>query len=128
MTTHTSIMKDNTLLTLNDIPCFDRLRAADIAPAMRTVMDEARSRLAALKQAPEVTWGNTVEVLTDIGERVGRVWGVIAHINSVADTPEWREAYNALIPEVTLFSRKFHKTRHFMNASKQSAHRRNLRP
>lgn len=96
-------MNDNTLLTLNDIPCFDRLRAADIAPAMRTVMDEARSRLAALKQAPEVTWGNTVEVLTDIGERVGRVWGVIAHINSVADTPEWREAYNALIPEVTLF-------------------------
>ncbi|MDO5685976.1 MAG: M3 family metallopeptidase [Neisseria sp.] len=93
----------NALLNLTDIPAFDALDAAQIAPAMQTVMAEARARIAALKELPETTWDNTVEALTDISERVGRVWGVIAHINSVADTPAWREAYNALIPEVTLF-------------------------
>ena len=47
--------------------------------------------------------GNTVEPLTGITERVGRIWGVVSHLNSVVDTPELRAEYNALMPEVTVF-------------------------
>ena len=33
-----------------------------------------------------------------------RAWGVVGHLHSVNDIPAWREAYNALLPEVTRFT------------------------
>jgi oligopeptidase A len=36
-------------------------------------------------------------------ERLGRAWGAVGHLNSVADTPELRAAYNAALPRVTEF-------------------------
>ncbi|MCP2041018.1 oligopeptidase A [Neisseria sp. HSC-16F19] len=96
-------MSDNILLNLHDEPRFDAVAVADIEPALRTAMSEARTRIEAIKAEETATWDNTVEALTDITERVGRIWGVVAHLNSVADTPELRAAYNRLMPEVTDF-------------------------
>ena len=96
-------MSHNILLNLNSEPAFDQIRVSDIKPAMQTAMAEAREQIAAIKQQPESTWLNTVEALTDITERVGRIWGVVAHLNSVVDTPELRAVYNELMPEITVF-------------------------
>ena len=43
------------------------------------------------------------EPLEDASEALGRSWGVISHLNSVADTPELRAAYGEMLPEVTAF-------------------------
>lgn len=96
-------MHNNPFLNLDETPAFDRLRAEDIEPALNTLMQEARAQIAALKTPPEATWENTVDAVTGITERVGRAWGVAAHIHSVADTPAWRTAYNAMIPAMTQF-------------------------
>lgn len=96
-------MQSNILLNLADEPRYPEIKTADIRPAMQTVMEEARSAIADIKAQPDVTWLNTVERLTDISERIGRIWGVVAHLNSVVDTPELRAEYNALMPEVTAF-------------------------
>lgn len=93
----------NVLLNLADEPRYPDIRTADIRPAMETAMNEARAEIAAIKDQSDITWENTVERLTDITERVGRIWGVVAHLNSVADTPELRAVYNELMPEVTVF-------------------------
>lgn len=93
----------NVLLNLADEPRFDRIQTADIRPAMEAAMTEARAEIAAIKAQSDITWENTVEQLTDITERVGRIWGVVAHLNSVVDTPELRAVYNELMPEVTVF-------------------------
>lgn len=93
----------NVLLNLQDEPRFTDVRAEDIRPTLRQAMKEARTVVASVKAENKATWLNTVEPLTDVTERVGRIWGVVSHINSVADTPEWREAYNEMMPEVTLF-------------------------
>jgi oligopeptidase A len=34
---------------------------------------------------------------------MGRAWGVVGHLHGVMDVPEWREAYNALLPEISAF-------------------------
>ena len=44
-----------------------------------------------------------MQPMTDAGERLGRAWGIVGHMHSVMDVPEWREAYNAMLPEVTGF-------------------------
>ncbi|STZ76872.1 M3 family metallopeptidase [Bergeriella denitrificans] len=96
-------MTDNILLNLGDEPRFDEIRTEHIKPALQTAIAEARGQIAAIKEEADTTWLNTVERLTDITERVGRIWGVVAHLNSVVDTPELRTVYNELMPEVTLF-------------------------
>src|SRR5690606_12724846 len=49
------------------------------------------------------TWENVVVPLEDATEKLGRAWGVIGHLNSVADSAPLREAYNANLPRVTQF-------------------------
>ena len=93
----------NLLLNLQNEPKYNQIQVADIRPALETAISEARTKIAALKAQESVTWANTVETLTDITERVGRIWGVVAHLNSVVDTPELRAVYNELMPEVTVF-------------------------
>lgn len=93
----------NPLLNLTDTPQFDQFKAEHIVPAMQTAMANAKEMLNKIKAQEVVSWDNTVEALADLGERAGRIWGVVSHIHSVADTQEWRDAYNALIPEVTMF-------------------------
>lgn len=96
-------MSNNTLLHLADEPRFSDISTHDIRPALETAMSEARAAIADIKTHHPITWLNTVERLTDITERVGRIWGVVAHLNAVMDTPELRAEYNALMPEVTVF-------------------------
>src|SRR5690606_7606813 len=49
---------------------------------------------------PDVDWLAGLERIYD---SVGRVWGPVSHLNSVASTPEMREAYNASLPLITEF-------------------------
>ena len=96
-------MNDNVLLHLCEEPRFDAIQTADIKPALQTAIAEARAQIAEVKAQTHTDWANTVERLTGITERVGRIWGVVSHLNSVVDTPELRAVYNELMPEITVF-------------------------
>ncbi|KZC85259.1 oligopeptidase A [Neisseria flavescens] len=96
-------MSDNVLLHLGEEPHFDQIKTEDIKPALQTAIAEAREQIAAIKAQTHTDWANTVEKLTDITERVGRIWSVVSHLNSVVDTPELRAVYNELMPEITIF-------------------------
>ena len=96
-------MSDNVLLHLGEEPRFDQIKTEDIKPALQTAIAEAREQIAAIKAQTHTDWANTVEKLTDITERVGRIWSVVSHLNSVVDTPELRAVYNQLMPEITIF-------------------------
>jgi oligopeptidase A len=96
-------MSDNVLLHLGEEPRFDQIKTEDIKPALQTAIAEAREQIAAIKAQTHTDWANTVEKLTDITERVGRIWSVVSHLNSVVDTPELRTVYNELMPEITIF-------------------------
>nr|WP_315038004.1 M3 family metallopeptidase [uncultured Neisseria sp.] len=96
-------MSDNVLLHLGEEPRFDQIKTEDIKPALQTAIAEAREQIAAIKAQTHTDWANTVEKLTDITERVGRIWSVVSHLNSVVDTPELRAVYNELMPKITIF-------------------------
>jgi oligopeptidase A len=49
------------------------------------------------------SWTGIAVVLDVATERLSRAWGSVSHLNSVADTPELRAAYNAALPKVTEF-------------------------
>ncbi|MBN9697782.1 MAG: M3 family metallopeptidase, partial [Zoogloea sp.] len=92
------------LLELSGLPRFDAIRPEHVEPAVRTLLEALRSTVERLQDDPTPpTWANFVEPIELDGERLGRAWGVAVHMHSVMDTPEWREAYNAMLPEVTRF-------------------------
>src|SRR5690606_31987858 len=75
-----------------------------VAPAIRTLIDENRALIARLTdETGTPDWDGFVVPLTEAGERLGRAWGVVGHLHSVKDVPEWREAYNTMLPEVSRF-------------------------
>ncbi len=96
-------MSATALSQLGDEPRFNEITPESIEPALQAAIVNAKAAIAKVKEQESVTWENTVEALTDITEQVGRMWGVVSHLNSVVDTPELRAVYNQLMPEITVF-------------------------
>ena len=94
----------NPLLDFNDLPQFDKVRPADVAPAVNQLLADAEKALETVTQ-PDFpgSWTDIAKVLDVSTERLGRAWGVVSHLNAVADTPELRAAYNEALPKVTEF-------------------------
>jgi len=94
----------NPLLDFAGLPRFADIMPEHVAPAIRQLLDENRALLGQLERAETpATWLDFVQPMTDAGERLGRAWGIVGHMHGVNDVPEWREAYNAMLPEVTRF-------------------------
>ncbi|MEO8249187.1 MAG: M3 family metallopeptidase [Burkholderiales bacterium] len=95
---------DNPLLDFSDLPLFDRITPADVAPAMNDLLAAAEAALEAVV-APDfpAQWDQISARLETAVERLGCAWGAVSHLNAVADTEELRAAYNAALPLVTEF-------------------------
>ncbi len=96
------MMTTNPLLDFSCLPRFDAIRPEHVTPAITELLTENRALLAGLEAAP-ATWDDFAAPFFDGSERLSRAWGIVGHLHSVMDVPEWREAYNANLPEVTRF-------------------------
>lgn len=94
----------NPLLESSSLPLFDRIQPADVAPAIDTLLARASEALETVV-APDfpAQWEAISAVLDVATEKLGTAWSAINHLNSVADTPELRAAYNEALPKVTEF-------------------------
>ncbi|MCY7371843.1 MAG: M3 family metallopeptidase [Polaromonas sp.] len=94
----------NPLLDFSDLPLFSDITPEHVAPAVDVLLQKAESALETAT-APDfpARWVDLARVLDVATEQLGRAWGAISHLNSVADTPEMRAAYNAALPRVTEF-------------------------
>ena len=94
----------NPLLDFSDLPLFDQIQPEHVGPAMDDLLAKAETALAQVTAADfPATWSGIASVLDVATENLGRTWGAVSHLNSVADTPELRAAYNAALPRVTEF-------------------------
>ena len=94
----------NPLLQTTGLPLFDRIAPDHVAPAMDVLLADAEKALETVT-APgfPAEWQAIAQTLDVATERLGMTWGAVSHLNSVADTPELRAAYNAALPRVTEF-------------------------
>ena len=95
---------NNPLLDTSGLPLFDRIAPEHVAPAMDELLaaaDQALEKVTADDFPAD--WKAIARNLDVSTERLGLAWGSVSHLNSVADTPELRAAYNAALPHVTEF-------------------------
>ncbi|BEI35495.1 M3 family metallopeptidase [Polynucleobacter sp. HIN6] len=100
-----SLDSQNPLLSFGrGIAQYDAVRPEQIAPAIEHLLGICESAVTrAVDPKTPATWLDLVEPLEDATEQLGRSWGVVSHLNAVADTPELRAAYGAMLPKVTAF-------------------------
>ena len=94
----------NPLLDFTDTPLFDRIQPEHVSPAVDVLIEQASAALETVTAADfPARWIDISAVLDVATENLSRAWGAVSHLNSVADTPELRAAYNAAMPRVTEF-------------------------
>jgi oligopeptidase A len=94
----------NPLLSTAPLPLFDQILPEHVAPAIETLLAKASEALETVT-APAFPsqWEAIARELDVATEKLGIAWGAVSHLKSVADTPELRAAYNAMLPAVTDF-------------------------
>jgi oligopeptidase A len=94
----------NPLLDFADLPLFDVIAPAHVAPAIDALLKDADAALEQVTAASFPAEWTAISARLDVAtERLSRAWGAVSHLNSVADTPELRAAYNEALPRVTEF-------------------------
>ncbi|MES2879575.1 MAG: M3 family metallopeptidase [Pseudomonadota bacterium] len=95
---------NNPLLSFDDLPLFDQITPEHVAPAIEQLLAQSDIALETVT-APDfpARWSDIAGVLDVSTEKLGRAWGAVSHLNSVADTPELRAAYNEALPKITEF-------------------------
>jgi oligopeptidase A len=94
----------NPLLSTTALPLFDQIRPEHVAPAVDALLIDCETALAKVTADDfPADWAAMSAALDVSTERLGVAWGAVGHLNSVADTPELRSAYNEALPKVTDF-------------------------
>lgn len=96
---------NNPLLEMTGLPPFAHIRPEHVEPAIDQVLAENRVRVQVLLAAGgPYDWNNLVQPLEELGDRLGRVWSPVGHMNSVVNSEALRVAYNACLPKLSEYS------------------------
>ena len=97
-------MTTNALLDFSGLPRFDAISPDDVKPALSELLAQNRELVARLcAEDVQASWNAFAAPLTDGIEQLSRAWGIVGHLHSVNDVTPWRDAYNAMLPEVSRF-------------------------
>ena len=84
---------------------WSRLTPNQVEPDIRSALAQSKASVAALKKLSgrELTFAQVLLGLESATRDLSRAWGLVSHLDSVLNSPALRQAYNALLPEVTEF-------------------------
>jgi oligopeptidase A len=93
------------LVSMDVLIDYAAIKPEHITPAIEQLLGVAREAVtAAANPALEASWDAIVTPLDDASEPLWRAWSVAGHLNSVVNTPELRDVYNAMLGQITEFS------------------------
>ncbi len=93
---------DNLLLQANTLPPFSRFTPALAEPAINTLIERNQAQIDALLAAnPRPDWAQLAEPMEQWSDELNQAWSPVSHLNSVCNTAELREAYNACIGQLS---------------------------
>ena len=98
----------NPLLETYDLPPFSQIKPEHAVPAITEILTGNRQTIANLLQPGKTyTWANLAEPLENLEDRLNKAFAPVGHLNSVVNSDELREAYNACLPLLTDYATEF---------------------
>lgn len=93
---------ENPLLVPTQPVPFQRIAAEHVVPGVRALVEQTNAALDAIGNDQSTpTYANTMFALEQATEKLEYAMGVVEHLESVATTPDFRAAYNTILPEVS---------------------------
>ncbi|NET37553.1 MAG: M3 family metallopeptidase, partial [Cyanothece sp. SIO1E1] len=114
-----TILTPNPLLIGQGLPPFEAIAPGHIVPAITQLLTELEAELTRLEAEVSPTWRGLVEPLTRLEERLSWSWGIVGHLMGVQNSPELRQAYETMQPQVVLFMSRLSQSQHLYDAFKQ---------
>ena len=113
-------IQENPLLNIKDLPDYSKIKAEHIEPALDEILKNGRALTESLLQEnSSYTWDNLIEPLEVADNEMERMWSPISHMNSVVNTPELRDAYNACLPKLSEYSTEMGQNKALFEAIQQ---------
>ncbi len=112
----------NPLLADTRFPAFDKIGVEHILPAVEETLMKNRQLIQVLIEQKKYTWNNLVQPLEEMQAKMTQMWSPVAHLHSVKDSPELREAYEACIPLLSAFWTELGQNEHLFKAYESIAH------
>ncbi len=97
----------NPLLETHLLPPFSAINAEHVEPAVRQLIDEGRAHLQRLLAQNPTSWDELVAPIEADGDKLEQAWSPVSHLNSVANSEDLRQAYNASIGLLTDYATEF---------------------
>lgn len=95
----------NPLLTSFTLPPFSAIQPEHVVPAVTKALEDCRVAVEkAVAQDAPYTWDNLVQPLSEVDDRLGRLFSPVSHLNSVKNSPELRQAYEQTLPLLSEYS------------------------
>ena len=109
---------DNPLLVSEGLPRFDRIEPQHIQPAVQALLKQSQENLKTIEEQAEPTWEGLMQPLEELDHPWERSWGPVGHLLGVKNTPELREAYESVLPEIVAFSLSVKQSKPIYDAMK----------
>jgi oligopeptidase A len=93
-------LADNPLLCMEGLPKFDQIKPEHVIPAVKKLLADAEQALSELEESIEPTWDGCFVKLEKIDRPFEYAWGPVSHLFGVKNSPELREAYEAVLDDV----------------------------
>lgn len=96
-------LENNPLYFPKNIPDFAKIQPEHIE-AIFAIIEENRQAIETLLTQTEYSWDNLMLPLERMENRLAKAVSPIVHLHSVCSTNEWREAYEKVLPALSLYS------------------------
>ena len=94
----------NSLLNNTELPSFSTIEIADIEPAISQLIERNKASIEELLAAnTRYTADNLLGPIEELDDELSRVFSPVSHLNSVRNSDELREAYNACLPLLSAY-------------------------
>lgn len=80
------------------------LNYSNLVDRLTQLLTENRKQIAALCEQDSPTWQTLIQPLEHIENKLHQFWAPVSHLNSVKNSLEGREAYNACLPLLSEYS------------------------
>ena len=101
-------MSEHPFLERDKHPVWSELSNDRIKPEITIALERAEKNLEDIRslQAGQLTFQNTIKALEQATLDLDHAWGLVAHLDSVCNSPELRSAHNEMLPAVSAFGAK----------------------
>jgi oligopeptidase A len=101
-------MKNHPFLSNSSHPAWSALNPECVRHDITMALEESEKNLQSIRNlnVEEVTFLNSVKALEQSTTALDEAWGLVAHLDSVCNSDELRNAYNDILPAVTEFAAK----------------------